>query len=59
MLLISSYEDIKTREVDDKIWVFFIPIGILITLIEFFLKFIDFSYLMLYVLSIVMKFGVI
>ena len=26
-----SYKDIKTREVDDRIWVFFIPIGIIIT----------------------------
>jgi preflagellin peptidase FlaK len=52
MLTISSYEDIKTREVDDKIWIFFIPIGIIITLFEFFLKFIDFSYLILYFISI-------
>ena len=33
MLLICSYKDIKTREVDDRIWVFFIPIGIIITII--------------------------
>jgi preflagellin peptidase FlaK len=52
-LTISSYKDFKYREIDDKIWIFFIPIGILITLIEFFLKFIDFSYLILYVLSII------
>jgi preflagellin peptidase FlaK len=52
MLTISSYEDFKTREVDDKIWLIFSSLGIIITLIEFFLKFIDFSYLILYVLSI-------
>ena len=33
MLLICSYEDIKTREVDDRIWLIFSPIGIIITLI--------------------------
>jgi preflagellin peptidase FlaK len=53
MLSISSYEDIKTREVDDRIWLIFSPIGIIITLIEYFLNYIDFSYLMLYVLSII------
>ncbi|MEM3407575.1 MAG: prepilin peptidase, partial [Nitrososphaerota archaeon] len=53
MLLICSYEDIKTREIDDKIWIIFSPIGIIITLIEFFFKFIDFSYLIFYILSII------
>ncbi|MEM3509470.1 MAG: prepilin peptidase [Nitrososphaerota archaeon] len=53
MLLICSYEDIKTREINDKIWIIFSPIGIIITLIEFFLKFIDFSYLIFYILSII------
>jgi len=53
MLTISSYEDFKTREVDDKIWLIFSPLGIIITLFEFFLKFIDFSYLILYFISIV------
>jgi preflagellin peptidase FlaK len=53
MLLISSYEDFKTREVDDRIWLIFSPLGIIITLFEFFLKFIDFSYLILYFISIV------
>jgi preflagellin peptidase FlaK len=52
MLTISSYEDFKTREVDDRIWLIFSPIGILITLIEYFFKFIDFSYLILYFISI-------
>ena len=52
MLLICSYKDIKTREVDDRIWLIFSPIGIIITLFEFFLKFIDFSYLILYFISI-------
>jgi len=52
MLLISSYEDFKTREVDDRIWLIFSPLGIIITLFEFFLKFIDFSYLILYFISI-------
>ena len=33
---ISSYENFKTREANDKIWILFISIGILITLIEFF-----------------------
>jgi len=33
MLTISSYKDIKTREVDDRIWLIFSPIGIIITLI--------------------------
>jgi preflagellin peptidase FlaK len=55
MLTISSYEDIKTREVDDKIWLIFSPIGIIITLIEYFLNYIDFSYLILYVLSIIIS----
>jgi hypothetical protein len=36
MLMISSYEDIKTREVDDKIWLIFSPIRILMTLFKFF-----------------------
>jgi preflagellin peptidase FlaK len=53
MLLISSYEDFKKREVDDRIWLIFSPIGIIITLIEYFLNYIDFSYLILYVLSII------
>ncbi|MEM2667960.1 MAG: prepilin peptidase, partial [Candidatus Methanomethylicaceae archaeon] len=53
MLLISSYEDLKTREINDKIWIIFSPIGILITFIEFFFKFIDFSYLIFYILSII------
>jgi preflagellin peptidase FlaK len=53
MLAISSYEDFKTREVDDRIWLIFSQIGIIITLIEYFFKYIDFSYLMLYVLSII------
>jgi preflagellin peptidase FlaK len=52
MLLICSYEDIKTREISDKIWLIFSPIGIIITLIEYFLNYINFSYLILYVLSI-------
>jgi preflagellin peptidase FlaK len=51
--MISSYEDFKTREVDDRIWLIFSPIGIIITFIEYFLNYIDFSYLILYVLSIV------
>jgi uncharacterized protein YggT (Ycf19 family) len=55
MLLISSYEDFKIREVDDRIWLIFSPIGIIITLIEFFLKYIDFSYLILYFISIVLQ----
>ncbi|MEM2554542.1 MAG: peptidase A24, partial [Nitrososphaerota archaeon] len=50
MLLICSYEDIRKREIDDKIWIIFSPIGILITFIEFFFKFIDFSYLIFYIL---------
>jgi hypothetical protein len=41
MLTISSYENFKTREVDDRIWLIFSPLGIIITLIEFFLKYID------------------
>ncbi|MEM2209253.1 MAG: prepilin peptidase [Nitrososphaerota archaeon] len=32
MLLIASYEDIKTREINDKIWIIFSLIGIIITL---------------------------
>ncbi|MEM2928391.1 MAG: hypothetical protein QXP60_05455 [Nitrososphaerota archaeon] len=32
MLLIYSYEDIKTREINDKIWIIFSQIGIIITL---------------------------
>lgn len=44
MLLIASYKDIKTRKIDDKLWIFFIPIGIII-IIEYFLKIIDFSIL--------------
>jgi hypothetical protein len=27
MLIISSYEDFKTREVDDKIWLIFSPMN--------------------------------
>ena len=38
MLIICSYEDLKTREISDKIWIIFSPIRILITFIEFFLK---------------------
>jgi Flp pilus assembly protein protease CpaA len=53
MLLISSYEDIKTREISDNIWLIFSPIGIIITFIEYFLKFINFSYLIFYILSII------
>jgi preflagellin peptidase FlaK len=53
MLTISSYEDFKTREVDDRIWLIFSPIGIIITFIEYFLNYIDFSYLIFYVLSII------
>ena len=54
MLLFSSYEDFfKKREVDDRIWIIFPPIGIMITLFEFFLKFINFSYLMFYFISII------
>ena len=53
MLIISSYEDFKTKEVDDRIWLIFSPIGIIITLIEYFFKYIDFSYLIFYVLSII------
>jgi preflagellin peptidase FlaK len=53
MLLICSYEDFKTREVDDKIWLIFSPIGIIITFIEYSLNYIDFSYLILYILSII------
>ncbi|MEM2083023.1 MAG: hypothetical protein QXV10_00740 [Nitrososphaerota archaeon] len=26
MLLIASYEDIKTREINDKIWIIFSPL---------------------------------
>jgi len=36
MLLICSYEDIKTREISDKIWLIFSPIGIIMTLFKFF-----------------------
>jgi len=53
MLIISSYEDFKTKEVDDRIWLIFSPIGIIITLIEYFFKYIDFSYLIFYILSII------
>jgi preflagellin peptidase FlaK len=53
MLLIASYEDFKTREVNDRIWLIFSSIGIIITFMEYFFKFIDFSYLMLYFISIV------
>ena len=55
MLMISSYEDFKTREVDDRIWLIFSLIGIIITFIEYFFKYIDFSYLILYVLSIIIS----
>jgi len=51
--MISSYEDFKTREIDDRIWMIFSPLGIVITLIEFFLIYVDISYLMLYVISII------
>jgi len=51
MLTISSYEDIKTREVDDRIWLIFSLIGIIITFIEYFLNYIDFSYLLLYTIK--------
>jgi hypothetical protein len=44
---------LKKREVDDRIWIIFPPIGIMITLFEFFLKFINFSYLMFYFISII------
>ena len=36
MLLISSYEDFKIREISDKIWLIFSPIVIIITFIEYF-----------------------
>ena len=48
MLMISSYEDFKTREIDDRIWLIFSSIGIIITFIEYFFKYINFSYLILY-----------
>jgi hypothetical protein len=51
--MISSYEGFKKREVDDRIWLIFSSLGIIITLIEYFLNYIDFSYLILYVLSII------
>jgi Na+/H+ antiporter NhaA len=44
---------ILKQEISDKIWLIFSPIGIIITLIEYFLNYIDFSHLILYVLSIV------
>jgi hypothetical protein len=50
MLLICSYEDFKTREISDKIWLIFSPIGIIITFIEYFLNYIDFSYLILLII---------
>ncbi|MEM3420424.1 MAG: prepilin peptidase [Nitrososphaerota archaeon] len=46
MLLICSYEDIRKREIDDKIWIIFSSIGISITLI-------DFSYLIFYISSLI------
>ncbi|MEM2555212.1 MAG: hypothetical protein QXF09_04675 [Nitrososphaerota archaeon] len=32
MLLITSYEDLKTREINDKIWIIFSLIEIIVTL---------------------------
>ncbi|MCX8169634.1 MAG: prepilin peptidase, partial [Candidatus Methanomethyliaceae archaeon] len=32
--LIASIQDVKNREIDDKIWLFTIPIGLLLTIIE-------------------------
>ncbi|MDH5807075.1 MAG: A24 family peptidase C-terminal domain-containing protein [Candidatus Methanomethylicaceae archaeon] len=34
VLLIASIQDLKSREVDDKIWIITIPIGLLLTIIE-------------------------
>lgn len=33
-LLIASIQDLKSREIDDKIWIIAIPIGLLLTVIE-------------------------
>ncbi|MCC6013604.1 MAG: prepilin peptidase [Candidatus Verstraetearchaeota archaeon] len=33
-LLIASIQDIKSREIDDKIWIILIPIGIFLTILE-------------------------
>lgn len=33
-LLIASIQDLKRREIDDKIWLFTIPIGLLLTIVE-------------------------
>lgn len=45
-LLYASWSDLKTREVSNKVWVFFAPIGLVLTLVLLFLY--DFSSDMLY-----------
>ncbi|MCS7098568.1 MAG: prepilin peptidase [Candidatus Methanomethyliaceae archaeon] len=34
VLLIASIQDVKSREIDDRIWLFAIPIGLLLTIAE-------------------------
>jgi len=53
MLLISSLKIFKKkREIDDRIWLIFSSIGIIITFIEYFFKYINFSYLVPFFISI-------
>lgn len=44
LLTVASYEDIKSREISNKIWVVFIFFAILFNFIMFYLKFISLSF---------------
>lgn len=49
-LLYASWSDLKTREVSNWVWVFYAPIGVVLSLILLFLP--DFSYDMFYVFGV-------
>jgi preflagellin peptidase FlaK len=49
-LVISSWQDLKTREVSNVIWLIFAPIGFLLSLLQFFLNE-DFAFLFSWLIS--------
>ena len=36
VLVLASYQDLKTREIDDRIWLYAAPVGAVLTVVEYF-----------------------
>jgi len=59
-LIVSSWYDFKTREVPNRIWIFFAPIGFALTFLQFYLSYLtgENSFLLSWLLSFAVTTGI-